>query len=102
MSNTKYNQCGCCGEETKGFYKVDKSADRDDLLFICHSCGNLMTNSQDNLDYYNRLIEIFGTDQEDVDKCTAFENHFQKKYESPKIERMVRKCMFDNGRWVTN
>ncbi len=99
ISNSNY--CGCCERENKGFYYLDKSADRDDIIFICYSCGSLMTNSQENLDYYNKLMEILGVVKEnELNKSIAFENHFQNNYKTPKIKKAVKKFMFYNGRWV--
>ena len=99
MSNVNY--CECCDCETNGFCCQDNSADREDVLFICYSCGSLMTNTQENLDYYNKLMEIFDVvDASDLDKSIAFENHFQGNYSTPKIEKAVKKYMFESGRWI--
>jgi len=99
MSNSRH--CGYCEEEQKGFCYLDRSASRDDIIFICYNCGSLMTNSQENLDYYNKLMSLLGIEEDnEIKKSIALENHFQNIYASPKIEKSVKKFMFNNGRWV--
>jgi hypothetical protein len=99
MSNSRH--CGYCEEEQKGFCYLDRSASRDDVIFICYNCGSLMTNSQENLDYYNKLMSLLGIEEDnEIKKSIALENHFQNIYVSPKIEKSVKKFMFNSGRWV--
>jgi len=93
--------CSLCKEDKVGFSYLDRSADRDDIVFICFSCGSLMTNSQENLNYYNTLLDILEVQEiDELSKSIALENHFQNIYKSDKIKNKVKKFMFENGRWV--